>query len=473
MRFSMREEGRIFANGAAIGFYAFAAFALLVALTGGSSRSDIPSLMFLRPAAVVFCFWAISLFDVNSVRTVRGALAIVLAIMLTAAMQLVPMPAGTLQWLPFGSDIASADSLIGDDGAMRSLSLVADRTWNTFFAMFVPLAAICLVAIQPVENRGRVIPVLMAVGLLSAAFGYLQAIGGNGLHLYRVTHLGFPVGLFANKNHQAVTLLWVMLAASWLAATYDSRRISGRMALGGALGVMLVLFPLLVLTGSRAALALCPIALALSAWLLHRSQSARELLRRAGKRAGLLRALIVAILVAPLAFVFTILATSSRETALLRLFELEAVEDVRVEYMPILWEMLRDAMPWGFGFGSFESVVKVYETAGVLSPRYMNQAHNDFLQLAIEGGIPAIAIAVIAVVWYFWRCLRLWTSGNSNGKSHAIFFAGSLVLFLGASIVDYPLRTPLAAMLLAALTAQLCFLSTPGRSRRDAPGHEV
>src|SRR5690606_17122207 len=124
---------------------------------------------------------------------------------------------------------------------------------------------------------------------------------------------------------------------------------------------------------------------------------------------------------APVAFVFAILATSSRETALSRLFELEAVEDVRVEYMPILWEMLRDAMPWGFGFGSFESAVKVYETAGVLSPRYMNQAHNDFLQLAIEGGIPAIAIAVVAGIWYLWRCLRLWTSGNNNGKSHAIF----------------------------------------------------
>src|SRR5690606_17751446 len=112
------------------------------------------------------------------------------------------------------------------------------------------------------------------------------------------------------------------------------------------------------------------------------------------------RALIVAIPVAPLAFVFTVLATSSRETALSRLFELEAVEDVRVAYMPILWELLRDAMPWGFGFGSFENVVKAYESAGVLSPRYMNQAHNDFLQLAIEGDIPAIIIAAAAFAWY-------------------------------------------------------------------------
>lgn len=467
----MRKEARVVISGASIRFYALAAFALLVALTGGSSRGDISSLMLLRPAAIIFCFWAIALLDSDSFRTVRSVLAVVLAIVLVAALQLVPMPVGALQWLPFGSDIAKADTLTGEAGAARSLSLAADRTWNTLFAMFVPLAAICLVAIQPAENRGRVLPVLTAVGILSAAFGYLQAIGGDGLHLYRVTHLGFPVGLFANKNHQAVTLLWVMLAVSWFAATQNSRRVSGRVVLAGAVGVILILFPLLVLTGSRAALALCPIALALSLWLLHRSQSARELLRGAGSRASVLRALTIAILVAPLAFVFATLATSSRETALSRLFELEAVEDVRVEYIPILWEMLRDAMPWGFGFGSFESTVKVYETAGVLSPRYMNQAHNDFLQLAIEGGIPAIAIAVVATTWYLWRCLRMWTSGSTRGKSHAIFFAGSLVLFLGASIVDYPLRTPLAAMLLAALTAQLCFLSTPGRSRGDALGH--
>src|SRR5690606_27769722 len=112
---------------------------------------------------------------------------------------------------------------------------------------------------------------------------------------------------------------------SWLTASYDFRRVSSRVALAGAVGVILIAFPLLVLTGSRAALALCPVTLALSAWLLHRSPATEEILRRAGKRAGLLRALIVAILIAPLAFVFTILATSSRETALSRLFELETV----------------------------------------------------------------------------------------------------------------------------------------------------
>src|SRR5690606_1517677 len=121
----------------------------------------------------------------------------------------------------------NADLLTGAGGAARPLSLAADRTWNMFFAMFVPLAAICLVTIQSAEYRRRVIPALMGIGLLSAAFGYLQATGGNGLHLYRITHLGFPVGLFANKNHQAVTLLWVMLGASWLAATHNSHRISG------------------------------------------------------------------------------------------------------------------------------------------------------------------------------------------------------------------------------------------------------
>jgi O-antigen ligase len=472
MHLPTHKEGRIVSSSASIKFYALAAFALLVALTGGSSRSDIPSLMLLRPAALVFCFGAMSLLDVTSIKTIKGALMVVLAIMLTAALQLVPLPAWAYQRLPFGPDVANADLLVGTGGAARPLSLAAHRTWNMFFAMFVPLAAICLVAIQSVENRRRVIPILMAIGFLSAAFGYLQATGGNGLHLYRITHLGFPVGLFANKNHQAVTLLWVMLGASWLAATHNSRQISGRVRLVAALGTMLVLFPLLVLTGSRAALALSPAALALSAWLLHRSPATGEILRRAGKRAGALRALIVAILISPLAFVFVILATSSRETALSRLFELEAVEDVRVEYMPILWDMMRDAMPWGFGFGSFESTVRIYESAAVLSPRYMNQAHNDFVQLAIEGGIPAIAIASTAVVWYLWRCLRLWVSGDSIAKSHAIFFSGSLGLFLGASVVDYPLRTPLAAMLLAALTAQLCFLSTPSRSKRDVSRHE-
>src|SRR5690606_33580749 len=139
----------------------------------------------------------------------------------------------------------------------RPLSLDPNRTWNAFFALFVPLAAVCVVAVQDSRSQGRVLWVLIAVALASGALGFLQAIGGSGLQLYDIAHRGFPTGLFAHKNHQSILLLWLMLAVCFVAVTVEPRSRSAQAAVGGALATIAVLFPLLILPGSRAGLLLC------------------------------------------------------------------------------------------------------------------------------------------------------------------------------------------------------------------------
>jgi O-antigen ligase len=454
-------------------FAVLVGFILLVALTGGSSRPDIPSLVVLRPASVMFCFYALCAATLCQLRMARAPLLVVLALMLLAILQLVPLPAAWWTGLAKRDLVAEASRLLGMEQAGRPLSLDPNRTWNTFFALFVPLATIGLAALQAPVKQSLIVPTLMTLGLLNVVLGFLQAVGGNGLHLYAITHSDFPVGLFANRNHQAVMLLWLMLAVGWFAATASSNRISAGMAIGGALAAIFVLFPLLVLTGSRTGLALSPIALLLSGWLMFRSPATKALLRRAGKRAGLLLGGAVACLATPLLLVIVVLATSERQSALSRLFELDAADDLRWRYMPALLRMMWEFMPLGSGFGSFESVVRMFEPGSLLAPRYMNQAHNDFLQVAIEGGLPALAVFVVGLIWYWRCCWRLWRSGEPRGQTHAVFFVGSLLLWLAASTVDYPLRTPLAMMLVAALTAQLSFLSTTAYSRRGAPGKQA
>ncbi len=452
-------------------FVVLGCFMLLVALTGGSSRPDIPALILLRPAAVLFAVYALLVASRDDLHDVRGPLLFILTLGSLALLQLVPLPATIWSSLPNRGPIAELSALTGNEGMARPLSLDPNRTWNTLFAWFTPLAAVCLAAIQAPRYRDKVVPALMLVAFLSAMLGLLQAIGGNGLHFYAITHRDFPVGLFANKNHQAVMLLWLMLAACWMTTTIDSRRFSASVVIGSALGLILVLFPLLILAGSRAALLLAPCTLILCAWLLFRAPAAQAIKKRAGKRARLLVGGALVALAAPLLFVFAVLAVSGRKTALSRLFELDAAGDLRWQYTPVILRMVRDFMPLGSGFGSFEKVFNIYEPENMLSAYYMNQAHNDVLQVAIEGGAPVLAILVAASVWWLYRCWRLWRSALPGGRAHAAFFAGSLLLWLGASVVDYPLRTPLAAMVVAALTVQLCFLSSDRRSGSDVvPG---
>lgn len=441
-------------------FLVFFAFLLGIALTGGGSRSDIQSLLILRPAAVLVAAYALFAARAGDLRSVRGPLAILAALMLLSLLQLVPLPWSVWTGLPQRELVADASVLVGLGGAPRPLSLDPNRTWNTFFSLFVPLAAVLLTAIQGPERRRLIVPLLMMVGLLSAALGFLQAIGGNRLHFYDISHAGYPVGLFANKNHQSVLLLWLIMASCWFATTLDARRHSAKGAIGGAVALILVLFPLLVLTGSRAGLLLSLPALLASAWFLFRAPAMEVILTRAGRRAKILVGIVLTALLAPLLFVFSVLATSDRMTALSRLFAAEAAEDLRWQYLPIFGRMALDFAPFGSGFGSFEKVFNLYEPSEMLSSRYMNQAHNDLMQIAIEGGIPALLILAGALFWAVRTIWKVWRSSSVGATNLAVFAVGSLALWSAASLVDYPLRTPIVAMLVASLTAWLSMLST-------------
>lgn len=465
-------------NSARVRFVVFSTFLLIVALMGGSSRSDIPSLVYLRPIAVLSLVYAFFCISSVQLREVRAPLMAAVALMLYALSQLVPLPPPLWTNLPNRETVVEVSTLVGMRDVWRPLSLDPDRTWNTFFALFVPLAAVSLVAIQDEPHRRLVVPVLVATGLLSASFGFLQAIGGSGLVLYDIAHRGYPVGLFANRNHQSILLLWTMLAGCWMAATAAIRQHAASKAIGGALAVILVLFPLLILTGSRAGLLLSVPTLALCAWLLLRAPATEEIVRRASRRVKLVLASMAAIAIAVLVFVFGVLAFSTRNTALSRLFEVEVAEGLRWRYLPVFVDMIRDYLPFGSGFGSFEKVFNAYEPVETLSTRYMNQAHNDPVQLAIEGGMPALVIAFAVLIWFVRRLYRMWRTGYRTDRLSAVFFGGSIALWLAASLVDYPLRTPLAAMLVVALTARLSLPSTgihsgPGLPDRQGAQGEV
>lgn len=454
-------------------FAVLVAFMLLVAFCGGSSRTDIPALVILAPASLLAVTYAALHLTIEQVRIVRGPLIFVSALILWALLQLLPLPEAVWRSLPYRDVIASTSGYIGAETAIRPLTMAPGRTWGSVFGLFIPLAAISLVAIQSDRYRSLVVQVLAAIALVSAALAILQAIGLRGLRLYQISHEEFPVGLFANRNHQAVLLLWLMLAGSWLAASPPARSGSSKIVLGGAIGLLVTLFPLLLLTGSRTGLALSAPVILISGWLILRSPSVQKFSSRAAVRQKLLPIVAGLAVAVVLLVTFYALAASDRQTGLARLFAADAAEDLRFAYLPVLLKMVRDHILFGVGFGAFESSFNIYEPASMLSSRYMNQAHNDVLQIVMEGGIPAIMIFLCGIIWVALVCGRLWRSGERHGVVAAIFLGSSVVLWVGASVTDYPLRTPLAAMLLAALTARLCFLSTPTRSRRDVPGHEA
>ena len=121
-----------------------------------------------------------------------------------------------------------------------------------------------------------------------------------------------------------------------------------------------------------------------------------------------------------------------------------ASEDPRFTIWQRSQELVVAYFPTGSGGGSFASVYETIEPVSDVRPGFVNQAHNDLLELLVEFGVPGGFFLVACLVWLLMQFRRL--GDGARLMSAAAGFA--LTLALAHSLVDYPLRTiGLAAVL--------------------------
>ena len=135
--------------------------------------------------------------------------------------------------------------------------------------------------------------------------------------------------------------------------------------------------------------------------------------------------------------------------------------ELRVRLAPILQEMTLAYFPFGTGFGAFETAYYIHEPSELLNPLYLNQAHNDILQVVIEGGLVSLAITLAGIVWLARIVLRMFR-GTARDRKLALAASGVGIALVMASAVEYPLRTPLFQMIAVWL---LCAFVTHAATR--------
>ena len=102
-------------------------------------------------------------------------------------------------------------------------------------------------------------------------------------------------------------------------------------------------------------------------------------------------------------------------------------------------EALRDSFPAGTGLGTFEKVYGLQEDPTNVANEYVNHAHNDFLELILELGLPGAILLALFLAWWGVSSVRIWTSPVSTPAARAATIATGAVL--AHSVVDFPLRT--------------------------------
>lgn len=420
-------------------------FVLLAIFGGGASRLDVLSQPLVWLASVVLLAAAALRNERAAGEGQRWLFGYFLVLMGYAAIQLVPLPPAIWTALPGRAIYADSSAVLGVAQPWRPISLTPDLTWSSILSILPALALLAGYGALPGERRHHSLTLVLVVALLSGMLGLAQISGGSGgaLRFYAVTNRDAAVGLFANRNHNALLLV---LAIPMLVVWARTVRVDRRHEVAPkwlAMGAGIFLLPLILLTGSRAALLLLLPAL-VGAWLLSKGNTAPDHKERVHDRfSHIVRWLV------PLALTIVIIGAVAlaRTTALDRLFANSFAEEQRSRMLGTLLEMAFDFLPLGSGFGSFDSVYRAYETIDLLHVNYMNQAHNDLMQLIIEGGAPAILALFILLVWMFKRARIHWKAGTGE-RITTVRLLGRLgsvmsVIILLASLVDYPLRTPL------------------------------
>lgn len=415
----------------------FICLALLVALltmAGGASRPDALGQIVVRAgAATLLAIW-LALVP-WPIRIARAPLIIVGLAILLVAVQLIPLPPSLWSALPGRALLLDAARIAGEPQPWRPLAMVPSEAVNALFSLSIPLVAVLFAgACQPREQRFVLIALIVAIGL--SAFVELAQIAGSGFSNPFVNgRPGQFGGLIANRNHQAL-LLAIGCAAVPVWAMSPARSSAWR-PWAALAGVMLLVL-LIVATGSRAGLMLGLLALVLTPATLGLK---RQILRGDGLRRH--RWLLGAIAVTLVALIGLAL-WAGRSESFDRLRDMDTSADMRVLGLPLVLDLVRQHGLFGSGFGSFDTLFRSAEPFELLKPTYFNHAHNDVLEVAMNGGLPGMALVAGALIWAALRSMRIWRTTAPLGRLGAII----ILLVLMASLFDYPARTPIVMTIL-------------------------
>lgn len=432
-------------------------------LGGGGSPAPLPELLLEWLAIAIAAAWLLLPSCRDDWRRVPRTAWLVAGLALALpALQLIPLPAALWQALPGREIEVEALGLIGREGTWRSWSMAPDRTLASLLSLLVPLAVLVMATTLDARQRLRLVWLVVIAGLASLLLGALQlaAAPDSPVQLYGISEPQLR-GFQANHNSTADILLAAMVGfVLALRSAAERRQIpdTAGPVLGTALGGIVLFGFGVALTASRMGILLFPLALLASAWLL------RRWLPRPGRKqvlAGAGAVILAALLGVALLHTNPILARIGQR--------FDFSEDLRAE----LWKdglyVARKHYPVGVGMGNFVPALIADERLEVVRPAMPNRAHNEYIELAAEAGLPGLAAWAVIIMLV---ARGAWTGRRAGGTVHraeTLFAASVLALLMLHSMVDYPFRSMSLASLgaLCAAILLVAFRPATGSSRKD------
>jgi O-antigen ligase len=440
-----------------LAFALFAAFLVFLWIAGGASRADVIGQVITRGVAWSILLVFILLAPRPHLTNVRPVAALLFAATALAALHLVPLPPSVWTELPGRGLLIQAGEVLGEEQPWRPLSMSPGATANALSSLIVPILTLFLAAALSRMEQWRIVAVLLGLVAASSVLGLLQFSGARFDHPFLNDVAGVVSASFANRNHFALfAAIGCILAPGWAFGDGHGARWKQLAAFG-----LVILFGLMILaSGSRAGLVLGALGIAIGAFNVRR-QIAAQLRRLPRKLAVVLVAGALGLLLAAVVLSVTL----GRAVSLDRGMVMDMGEDLRLRALPVIVDMAQLYFPAGSGLGTFDPVYRIHEPSALLGRAYLNHAHNDWLEIALDAGLPGLLIAGAAVLWWLAKSIAVWTGEAGSAGKLPRMGSGILLLAMVASVTDYPLRTP---MIMAVVVIAAVWLSADAKAAEAA-----
>ncbi len=394
----------------------------------------------------------------------------VLALFLLPLLQLVPLPVEIWSHLPMREKIIAALGAINQQSVFQPLTITSEKTWLSLLTLLPTTAIFFGALLLNTGDRWRLVSCIIVFAVINAFLGLLQLSQGPESIFYFYDYgRGETGGFFINRNHFAAliyaTLPFVVAIFSLAVNRFleengnNSNDYSSIFSVVFSVLIIFIMIAAGIMSRSRMGVILLMLSLLISSFLPRWNSHAFG--AGAGGKHGFQRIFFI---VASLAMLFAL------QYGLLRIlgrFEADPLEDARWMIARLTMEGGWRAFPVGTGIGSFVNAFFLLEKPSDLLVAYVNEAHNEYLQLLLEGGAPAIILLVIFLIWFAARLKKLWGQQTRGQDSEALILrrAASLVIVLFGlhAFVEFHLRT----QALAAVFALCCAILLPASEETD------
>jgi O-antigen ligase len=420
-----------------LAFVLICAICVMTTLAYGTVHQPVIAFFYLLVCAGFLSFAASSFFG-EAFSVSRHLLQLPLVLLLSYAV---------LQTVPFGT---YADGSI--DGIARTISIEPNATKLIAYHL-TALAAFFFVALSLIDSAARLRKMttfITAFGFFYAFYAILQSVLSPDkiFGIYKPS-AGLPFGSFVNK-HDFAAIIEMAVAIPLGLLFCGSLRSDKRLLYGVAVALMAVA---LLLSGSRGGLVAFVAEVLFIVFITSRTKGFKNIVLKTGLAGALLVAAIGGAI-----FV-------GGDTTLTRIAETATSDDVssnRFQIWSVTLNVIREHLPFGAGLGAFPQAYTKFDTSG--GYERVEQAHNDYLQMAADAGLPGIVIGGLFLFLLFRTGYRSVAVANKFRRGAAVgAFAGCFAILVH-SLFDFVLHITAVSVMFLTL---LAILAASGREYDD------